>query len=161
MNEELVKQGFGTLVQQINISYWVLQSIAMAVTCALIPKLKLSSIFGPLVMVVTLAFVNASIWDAALFFKLPNTFTTQALLIVGANGIIFWILVKLLPGIEVEGIMPALVAPLIFAGCSLAIGEINKHVDWPKVTTQALHYVQQAKESLSTPAQKGTTPRTP
>jgi hypothetical protein len=48
------------------------------------------------------------------------------------NGFIFWLLVKLLPDIQVEGLLPALVAPVVFTACSLAVTTYGTQVDWQK-----------------------------
>jgi uncharacterized membrane protein YvlD (DUF360 family) len=114
----------------LNFNYWFLQGLAMTMTSLLIPNLKLTSIFGPLVMVVSIALINSFIWDAALFFSIPNNLSSQALVLLLANGGIFWLLVKLLPGIEVRGVLPALVAPLVYTGCSLLVAHYGTSVDW-------------------------------
>ena len=117
----------------LNLTYWFLQTIAMLLTALLIPKLRISSPFGALATVIALAFVNSKLWDAALFFSVPDSFTTKALMLLLANGTIFWILVKLLPGIEVDEFLPALAAPLVFTLCSLVIDHYGSQVDWVKV----------------------------
>ena len=105
----------------------------MVITALAIPRLKITSPFGALAIVVALALVNSKLWDAALFFSIPDSFSTKALMLLGANGLIFWILVKLLPGIEVEGFLPALAAPVVFTLCSLVIDHYGSQIDWVKV----------------------------
>jgi putative membrane protein len=117
----------------LNFSYWALQTVAMALTALLIPRLRITSLFGALTTVVALAFVNSKIWDAALFFQIPNSLSIHALLLFITNGVIFWILIKLLPGIEVEGFFPALIAPIVFTFCSLVISAFAPMIDWVKV----------------------------
>ncbi|MBX7136934.1 MAG: phage holin family protein [Oligoflexia bacterium] len=116
----------------------------MLITCLLIPRLSVSSPFGALLIVVALAFVNSKYWDAALFFSVPDHFTTRAAFLFLTNGLIFWILVKLLPGIEVEGILPALLAPIVFTGVSLIINRYGDQVDWMAI----LDYVIQTLKTL-------------
>ena len=120
----------GSETLSLNISFWALQTLAMMITALLIPRLRITSLFGALGTVVALSFVNAHLWDAALFFQLPKGFTTQAGTLFLANGLIFWILVKLLPGIEVDGFVPALIAPLVFTIASMIINEYGKDIDW-------------------------------
>jgi putative membrane protein len=117
----------------LNVTYWLLQTAAMMVTAFLIPGLRVTSPLGALLAVVTLAFINAHLWDAALFFEVPRSMSIHTVLLLGANGLIFWLVVKLLPGIEISGIIPALVAPVVFTGCSLLVGEFGSQVDWPAV----------------------------
>jgi putative membrane protein len=116
-----------------NLAYWGLQTIAMLITAFLIPGLRITGIFGALFIVIALAFVNSSLWDAALFFQIPNHLTTQALLLFIANGFIFWLLAKLLPGIEIDGLLPALAAPIIFTLCSIAIDRYGDRIPWAAI----------------------------
>lgn len=130
------------------LSYWILQTLAMALTALLIPGLRITSILGATLAVVGLAFVNATIWDAALFFEVPSSFSTQMLVLVLANGGIFWILAKLLPGIEVEGILPALIAPLVFTISSALISHYGQDIDWEKVFHTGTEEVMELRDNL-------------
>ncbi len=99
-------------------------------------------------MVIALALVNAHIWDAALFFSVPESFSTQALTLLIANGAIFWVLVKILPGIEIDGILTAFIAPSIFAVCSYLIGQYGQHIDFIDLGKQAYTMVTEARDEL-------------
>lgn len=136
-------------LESINISFWILQTIAMMITAFLLPRLTVSGPLGALGAVIGLAFVNAHIWDAALFFQIPNSFTSHALLLIVANGVVFWILVKVLPGIEVQGVLPAIAAPIVFSICSILINEYGKDVDWKKVYDVSLHEVTEIKKRFT------------
>lgn len=81
-------------------------------------------------MVIALSFVNSKIWDIALFFQIPNSLTSQAITVFFVNGLIFWALVKILPGIEIEGFVSALIAPIIFTLANLVITYIVKEYDF-------------------------------
>ena len=135
-----------------NFNYWILQALAMMLTALLIPKLKITSIFGPFTAVVALATVNSWVWDAALFFQLPSSFTTQAGLLLVTNGVIFWILAKMLPGIEIEGFLPAILAPVVFTLSSLVISEYGKEIDWQGVFETVYGIFQHLKEYFQSSA---------
>lgn len=130
----------------LNLNYWFLQTVAMLVTALIIPRLRVTSVFGALTVVIALGFVNSKVWDAALFFHIPNTLSIQTVLLLLTNGIIFWILVKLLPGIEVDGFLPALVAPVVFTFCSLVICYYEQYIDWLKVLDVAIGVLQGLRE---------------
>ena len=129
-------------------NYWFLQTLAMGLTALLIPKLRITSVFGALITVVSLALINATIWDAALFLSVPDAFSTQAIVLLLTNGIIFWVLVKLLPGIEVDGILPALAAPVVFTVVSLVISEHGRDVDWVAVVNTVIGALERLREFL-------------
>ncbi len=112
------------------LNYWILQAIGMWLTTIIIPRLRITGVSGAFLIVIALAMVNATIWDAALFFSIPDMFTAHAMTILLANGVVFWVLVKILPGIEVDGILPAIAAPVVFTLVSLFVNEYLKDVDW-------------------------------
>jgi putative membrane protein len=117
--------------------HWLLQTVAMMITALLIPRMRITSIFGAFGIVVALAFVNATLWSAALFSAIPDSPTVQALVLVLTNGAIFWILCKLLPGIEIGGILPAIVAPIVFTFVSVLAARYAADVDWSEVGRSA------------------------
>lgn len=125
------------------------QTLAMMITALLIPRLKITSVFGALFMVLALSYVNSKIWDAALFYQIPNHFSYQAGLLLVSNGIIFWILVKILPGIEIDGILPALFAPIVFTLCSVAVTQFLPLIDWQHVTDSLSGAVSGVKSEVS------------
>jgi len=127
------------------LNYWVLQTVAMLLTALLIPGLRITGLFGATLTVVALALVNATLWDAALFFQVPDAPTTQALVLLATNGAIFWLLVKLLPGIAVSGVLPALAAPIVFTLVSLLISEHGRSIDWLTVIDRAIALLEQLR----------------
>ena len=132
----------------INYMFWLFQTIAMMVTGWIVPGLKIVNPLGAILMVVALAFVNAHIWDAALFFEIPDSLTARTLAVLLANGIVFWVLVKLLPWIEIRGCLAPIVAPVIFTVLSLAIGYYGEHTDWAKTCDSTLQYIHGVKQQL-------------
>lgn len=113
-----------------SINHALFQFVAMGLTIFLIPKLSVSNLSGAFLILFALAVVNSTVWDAGLFLGVPNTFSSQAIEIVVVNGVIFWVLVKILPGIECEGILPALLAPLGFSIISFILRQYASDVDW-------------------------------
>lgn len=132
----------------LNFDYWILQTLAMLITAWLIPNLKVTGPFGALTTVVALAFINSEVWDAALFLQVPDSFSAQAGLLLLANGALFWILIKLLPGIEVQGFLPALLAPVIFTISSLILDHYLEDVDWLEVLQMIIDFLTAVKENF-------------
>lgn len=129
----------------LNWQYWFLQTVAMSITALLLPKLKITSIFGAFTTVFSLSFINSKIWDAALFFHLPDHISVQVLALLLTNGVIFWILVKVIPGIEIEGFFTAFIAPVLFTILSLIIEKYGSHIDWIAVLKSVLNYLFELK----------------
>ncbi len=117
----------------INLNFWVLQTIAMMITAFVLPGLKVSGPVAALGAVLAISFMNAHLWDAALFFQVPDQLSYQVLMLFVSNGVLFWILAKLLPGIEISGIVSALLAPLILTLTSVFLATYAKDIDWFKI----------------------------
>ncbi len=134
----------------LNITYWLLQTVAMLITAILIPKLRITSIFGAVLIVIALAFVNSKVWDAALFFSVPNELSYHSVLLFITNGVIFWILIKILPGIEVSGFLAALVAPVVFTLTSLIISKYANYIDWMAILDKSIEILSTLREYFKT-----------
>lgn len=130
------------------LTQFLLQSVAMVLTSAIIPGLMISSIFGPLFMVIGLTVINSFFWDSALFQAIPADVTSQTLSLFLANGILFWVLVKLLPGIEVDGLLPALVAPIVFTIVGMFVEKYGRTIDWTLVMSQMQDVIIQFKNKF-------------
>lgn len=113
-----------------SLNHGLMQFVAMAITIFLIPRLSVTNFSGAFVILLALSVVNSTVWDAGLFLGVPQDLSAQAVQIVLVNGLIFWILVKALPGIETQGILPALVAPLVFSIVSSILRVYAHDVDW-------------------------------
>ena len=114
----------------LKIEMWITQSIAMIITAILLPGFTVSGPLSAFIAVVSLAFINTQLWDAALFYSVPNTLTIHALTLILANGIVFWGLVKILPGIDTKGFIAPFLAPIIFTVISIFLHQRMKDVDW-------------------------------
>lgn len=125
--------------------YWLLQTIAMALTALFIPNLRINSILGPVLAVLALSSINCTLWSQSLFSTLPVTFSERTLTLLAINGAIFWIVVKLVPGIESKGILPVLIAPIVFTTCSVALPKIFSSVDWKVVRVEAARVLGETK----------------
>jgi putative membrane protein len=136
------------IIAGLKIDIWITQCIAMLITAILLPGFTVSGPLSALIAVVSLAFVNTQLWDAALFFSVPNSLTVHALTLIVANGALFWILVKILPGIDTRGIIAPLVAPIIFTVISMYLHENAKDIDWNKVWHKTKDVVVEVKEEI-------------
>ncbi len=130
------------------INHLISQLLAMGITILLIPRLWITSIFGAIGILVSISIFNAFLWDAALFFAIPQSFTSTAIQLFLANGLLFWILVKFLPGIEIEGILPAIVAPVVFSIISKILHTYAGAVDWIDLIYKGLEFISHQKSEF-------------
>jgi uncharacterized membrane protein YvlD (DUF360 family) len=133
---------------QTTVRYWVLQTVAMMLTALVIPRLRITSIIGAIGIVGTLALVNTTLWSAALFFSIPASPSVEALVLVLTNGAIFWGLCKLLPGIEVQGVLPAIAAPVVFTLASMLVARYADHIDLEAIGRAVADSIQRLRQWL-------------
>ena len=114
----------------------LLQTIALLITAFLLPKFQVHGPLSGLIMVAALTFINTNLWDAALFYSIPNSFSTQAIVTLLTNAVVFWVLAKSLPGIAIQGFLPALIAPVVLTAVSLLTYQYGRDVDWMHILSQ-------------------------
>ncbi len=136
------------LLESLSFEAWLLQTVAMVITAIILPGLKVTSLSGPIFAVFTLAFINTHLWSAALFFNIPLDWSSEGLILLLANGVIFWLVIKLVPGIEVSGIGTALLAPIIFTGCSILTTKYGANIDWMTLLQMVIDTVSELRDSL-------------
>ena len=82
-------------------------------------------------------------------FDEPTFMSTQdGLTLLGANGLLFWVLVKLLPGIEVDGILPAIAAPVVYTLLSVLISTHASDVDVIESVQKIFGFVEDTRDQL-------------
>lgn len=122
--------------------YLIAQAAAMFLTAILIPGLRITGIGGAFFAVIGITLFNAYYWDAELFSSLPfdsflDFFSLRTLILFVFNAAIFWIVIKIAPGIEIKGFIPALVAPVIFTVSSIVIEKYGKDIDYVALASKA------------------------
>ena len=129
---------------------WAIQTAAMLLTCFLLPRLKVRGPLSAFFTVVALGFINTHYWDATLFLHLPQNLELNTAILVLINGALFWFLVKVLPGIEIEGVFPAIAAPILFSlVSSFLFNNASKLTvkEAARITQQTLRAVESATEA--------------
>jgi hypothetical protein len=92
------------------------------------------------------------VWSSELFSQIPGSVSTQAVTLLAINGAIFWVIVKVLPGIESKGFLPVIAAPLVFTVCTMAVPQIFSRINWEQVQQQGIRLVGEAKSFVGKPS---------
>ena len=125
---------------------FIYQIFAIAITAILLPKLKISSILGAVGLVLAITAVNTYLWNSSLFNFVPNTLGAKPLTLILANGVIFFVLVKILPGVELEGFFTAFIAPVLFSLITMAIQKYGHLVDWSRLLEITFNFIANLRE---------------
>ena len=99
--------------------------------------------------------VNAFLWDTSLFFHIPKDLSTHAALIVFWNALIFWFLVKIIPGVEIRGIVAPLLGPILITITTLLAGKYATQIDWGKLANGVVNEVQEQRDLLKRSEARG------
>lgn len=134
--------------QSLNLAQIAIQTAAICITAFLLPGLTIRSFFAPVFAVLILGYVNTQIWDAALFLQVPNTLTMHALSLILCNGLLFWLVIKILPGFDISGILPAILGPILFSLTSLAISTYFQKYTLTETLQTVNEYVAPIKEKV-------------
>ena len=134
-----------------NIENLFVQAVALAITAFLLPGLKITNLFSLLGLAAIITLINDQVWDAALFYHIPDEFSLHMLLILLSNGILFWILVKALPGVESSGLFTALISPVLFSLITVLITRYASFVNWTQASELVFSFVQYVKSKLLIP----------
>jgi len=133
---------------------FIYQVFAIAITALLLPKLKISSLFGAIWLVLAISLVNTFVWNSDLFNFIPTNsavlsgFGTKYLVLILTNGLIFFALVKLLPGVDLEGFLTAFIAPILFSIFTVLIQKYGHLVDWLGLFNITFDFITSLKNSL-------------
>jgi len=117
----------------LSIGHIILQTVAMLITAFLIPRFQVHGPLSALIMVVVLGLVNTKLWDAALFYQIPNSVSAQTVVTLVVNGVLIWLLAKTLPGVSIQGFLPAIAAPIVLTAVSMGVYHYGKDIDWSKL----------------------------
>ncbi len=121
----------------INVSF-LFQVVALALTALILPGLKINSLFSLVGLVGLIYLTNAYLWDAALFYSVPDSLSLRALLTLVCNGLLFFVLVRVLPGVECRGIFTAIITPVLFTILTITLSHFGEDVNWNSVGASIL-----------------------
>lgn len=127
---------------------FIFQVVALALTALILPGLKINSLFSLVGLVVIITLVNAHFWDAALFYSIPDSLSLRAISTLIVNGLIFFVLVRVLPGIECRGLFTAIISPVLFTFLTITLSHYGEDVNWQSVGAFILSVVDALKGYL-------------
>ena len=82
---------------------------------------------------VALSWINDIYWDSGLFYSIPTIFSVDTLTLLAMNGLIFWVIIKIIPGIEIRGLLTPIYSAVIFTCCSMLAHKYGSDIDWTEV----------------------------
>jgi len=93
----------------------------LLVVANVVRGVQVQSFGAALIGALVLGLVNALVWPVMVLLTLPLTIITFGLFLLVINALMLWLVGALVPGIRVQGFMPALLGSLLLTVLNLII----------------------------------------
>ena len=103
---------------------WVLNAIALMAVAYLLPTIHVTNFMAALIAAFALGFVNTLIRPLLTLLTLPISILTLGFFYLVLNGLLFWMVGKLLNGFTVDGFWAAVFGGLLYGLISWALAFI-------------------------------------
>lgn len=103
---------------------WILNAAALMAVAYFMPSIKVTSFVSALIAAFALGFVNTLIRPVLTLLTLPISVLTLGFFYLVLNGLLFWMVGKLLNGFTVDGLWAAVFGGLLYGLISWALAMI-------------------------------------
>ena len=100
---------------------WLLNAAALMAVAYFMPSIKVTSFVSALIAAFALGFVNTLIRPVLALLTLPISILTLGFFYLVLNGLLFWMVGKLLNGFTVDGFWAAVIGGLLYGLISWAL----------------------------------------
>ena len=94
---------------------WLVNTLALLAVAYLMPSMRIESFATAAIAAAALGLANAVIRPILILLTLPVTILTLGLFIFVINGVLFLAVAHLVPGFQVPGLWPAILASILFS----------------------------------------------
>src|SRR5881394_405571 len=106
---------------------WLVNTVALLGVAYLMPSVHIESFGTALVAALVLGLANAVIRPILVLLTLPVTILTLGLFIFVINGLLFLGVAHVVPGFQVAGLWPAILASIVFSLISWLLTALVLH----------------------------------
>jgi putative membrane protein len=103
---------------------WLLNAVALMAVAYLMPSITVTNFVAALVAAFALGFVNTIIRPVLAILTLPISILTLGFFYLLLNGLLFWMVGKVLNGFEVSGFWAAVLGGLLYGLISWALAAL-------------------------------------
>jgi len=106
---------------------WLVNTVALLGVAYLMPSVQIESFGTALIAALVLGLANAVIRPILVLLTLPVTILTLGLFIFVINGLLFLGVAHVVPGFQVAGLWPAILASIVFSLISWLLTALVLH----------------------------------
>lgn len=99
----------------------VINALAIALAALVLPGIRVNSVLSALGAALLLGLVNAFVRPILLVLTLPITLVTLGLFLFVLNGLCFWLVAAVVPGLHVAGFWSAVLGALFVSAVSWVV----------------------------------------
>jgi putative membrane protein len=103
---------------------WLLNAVALMAVAYLMPSITVTNFVAALIAALALGFVNTIIRPILAILTLPISILTLGFFYLLLNGLLFWMVGKVLNGFEVGGFWSAVLGGLLYGLISWALAAL-------------------------------------
>ena len=103
---------------------WLINTVALLVLPYLMTSIRISGFWTALIAALVLGLVNALIRPILVVLTLPVTLVTLGLFIFVINGLLFWLVYRMVDGFYVSGFWAAIGGALLYSIISWALSTL-------------------------------------
>ncbi len=94
---------------------WILLALSLILIAYIIPGIEVNSLGTAFWAGLIIGLINITIRPILRFISLPVTFLTLGLFAFVVNAFLFWLASAIVPGFEVNGVLPALIGSILLS----------------------------------------------
>jgi len=106
---------------------WLVNALALLAIAMIVPGFHVSSFLTALLAALVLGLVNALIRPILFILTLPVTIITLGLFAFVVNALMIWLVSTVVPGFQVDGFVPALLAAILLWVVSVGTNHLLKY----------------------------------
>ena len=103
---------------------WLINTVALLVLPYLMTSIRITGFWSALIAALVLGLVNALIRPILVVLTLPVTLVTLGLFIFVINGLLFWLVSRMVEGFYVSGFWAAIGGALLYSIISWALSTL-------------------------------------
>jgi putative membrane protein len=106
----------------------VLNSLALIITDYIVPGFTLADYTTAVLAAIVLAVINTFIKPILLFLTFPLTIVTLGLFIFVINAVILYLAALVVPDVQIDGFLPAILAAVVLSVISTILSMLAKDI---------------------------------
>ena len=107
------------------LAHLILTALALLLVAKVVRGVQVEG-FGPALLgALVLGIVNAIVRPVMVFLTLPLTLVTFGLFLFVVNALMLWLMAALVPGVRIQGFLPALLGSLLLTVLNIVIAALT------------------------------------